>query len=146
MTPLTPIIKINSLERVDHTISPNWPNFAWFKGKVIHSSTVSFTIDDGTETMVVMTRNSPTLGVYVLVSGTFDTNVIDGIQIPQLAPREIHVILFFRTSADTLFALFLVLFSALCTAGYWIWQWGQKGKGPVDKGPIEYKTPSKNQK
>ena len=106
MTPITPITKINSLERVSGGIRPEWSGRQiWIKGKVVYSSKLEFAIDDGTGTIYV--QGPRPLGMYLLVYGTLREVPLHGVAVPTLLSSEIHLVLVFQDVPRIILVTFL---------------------------------------
>ena len=74
-----------------------WPDKVWVKGKVIRSSTIGFTVDDGTGTISVLSDNLVGIGQYVVVRGNVGRSTRNNLIYPYLWDVDIHVVLFFPT-------------------------------------------------
>jgi hypothetical protein len=121
MTPFTPITKVDSIEPVEEE-SPitDWPSHAWIKGKVIHSSSVGFTIDDGTGTIGVLSDQGVPIGQTVVVYGKIRVEIRGNLKYPDMIASEVHVILFFPTIAHLItLIIFVIITGIVSTSIYW---------------------------
>ncbi|MHA1978668.1 MAG: OB-fold nucleic acid binding domain-containing protein [Candidatus Hodarchaeales archaeon] len=126
MTPLTPITKISSIEPVASGVYPlPWPDKVWVKGRVIRSSRVGFTIDDGTGTIGILADNSVGTGQYVVVRGDVTrtgSRDNDNLVYPGLVYPDVHIVLFFQTETHLMVVTLIFVITGVISTSIYLYR------------------------